>query len=106
MSTYADDSKKFLPRKSKEAGDFERSSSSSGRRRVLRLRGGGGASRPVLQVLAAVVAVVALVGDDEHRRLAGVALHVLPRRAPAHRAALVVPAARKKLKFIKWSVPR
>ncbi len=39
------------------------------------------------------VAVVAVVGDDEHGRLAGVALHVLPRRAPAHRAALVVPAA-------------
>jgi len=64
--------------------------SSLGRRHVLRrCRGGIG----VPPVLLAVVAVVALVGDDEHRRLAGVALHVLPRRAPPHRAALVVPAA-------------
>ena len=36
------------------------------------------------------MAVVALVGDDEHRRLAGVALHVLPRRAPTDGAAFVV----------------
>jgi hypothetical protein len=39
------------------------------------------------------VAVVALVGDDEHGRVHGVALHVLARRAAAHRAALVVPTA-------------
>ena len=54
------------------------------------------------------VMVLALVGDDEHRRLAGVSLHVLPRRAPAHRAALVVAAARThariKFKYISWSV--
>lgn len=43
------------------------------------LAGGGGG-----------VAVLALVGDDEHGRVGGVALHVLPRRAPAQRAALVV----------------
>ena len=71
--------------------------SSLGRRHVLRrCRGGIG----VPPVLLAVVAVVALVGDDEHRRLAGVALHVLPRRAPPHRAALVVPAAHTYT--IKW----
>jgi hypothetical protein len=39
------------------------------------------------------VAVVALVGDDQHRRVHGVALHVLARRAAAHRATLVVPTA-------------
>lgn len=48
------------------------------RRRVL---AGGGA-----------VAVLALVGDDQHRRVGGVALHMLPGGAAAHRAALVVAA--------------
>jgi hypothetical protein len=48
---------------------------------------------PLVQRSGVVVAVVALVGDDEHGWLAGVALYVLPRRAPTHRAALVVAAA-------------
>ena len=34
--------------------------------------------------------VLALVGDDERRRVGGVALHMLPGGAAAHRAALVV----------------
>lgn len=59
---------------------------------MLRLRAAGIGSA-LAAVLLVVVAVVVLVGDDEHRRLTGVALHVLPRRAPAHRAALVVAAA-------------
>lgn len=39
------------------------------------------------------VKVLALVGDDEHRRVGGVALHMLPGGAAAHRAALVVATA-------------
>jgi hypothetical protein len=36
--------------------------------------------------------VLALVGDDEHRRVGGVALHMLPGGAATRRAALVVVA--------------
>uniref|UniRef100_A0A0A9EM18 Uncharacterized protein n=1 Tax=Arundo donax TaxID=35708 RepID=A0A0A9EM18_ARUDO len=36
------------------------------------------------------VAVLALVGHHQHRRVVGGALHVLPRRATTHGAALVV----------------
>jgi hypothetical protein len=56
-----------------------------------RRRDGGGCGTLVHR--AGVVAVVALVGDDEHGPLAGVALYVLPRRAPTHHTALVVAAA-------------
>jgi hypothetical protein len=44
-------------------------------------------------LLGGAVAVLALVGHDQHRRVAGVALHVLTGGASAHRAALVVPPA-------------
>jgi hypothetical protein len=45
------------------------------------------------------VAVLALVADDQHRRVHGVALHVLARRAPAHGAALVVAPDRRRRRW-------
>lgn len=53
-------------------------------------RGGGGDGG------AAVVVVLALVGDDQHRGVVGRSLHVLPRRASPHAAALVVAPAVEK----------
>jgi hypothetical protein len=40
------------------------------------------------------VAVLALVRHHQHRRVVGGPLHVLPRRAPSHGAALVVATAK------------